>query len=500
MYNLAYDICDRHAHHHHHKNWAALYWENEAGKKIQLKFEQVARLSNRFANLLASLTLEKETRILFHLPNIPFFQIAFLGCLKSRILPIPTSTQLTEPELEAILQDSKARVVLTHATQIKKFIPLQPYLDHILVLESPHTDFPSAQYHRIEDLLKNSSQNFNISPTHPNDPAFILYTSGASGKSKGVLHAHRSIPAHDERIEKWHSLKSRQVIFNTSPLNWSYALTSNFLDAWRHGITTLTCDGNLTAEKIIELIKRYHVHTFMSVPGIFRRLINHLEQKPISLPHLKVANSAGESLNPELKEKFLLLTGILILEGLGMTENSVYITERYGEISRPGSCGKPYFPEWVKILDGEIAIHRNHPGLMLGYLNPKGELENPFQGDWFLTRDLAYQDEEGYIFYQGRSDDIFNSGGFKISPLEIENVLNQYPEVQESAVIGKELQPGKTITMAYVVYKKSVDDYLQLKKSILDFCGERLAKYKIPHEIAFVGSLAKTANGKIKRN
>src|SRR4030095_6557145 len=257
--------------------------------------------------------------------------------------------------------------------------------------------------HRWEELLKSSDSTFQTGPTRPEDPAFWLYTSGTEGRPKAVIHAHRSIPAHDSRMRLWQDAKSGDVIFNTSALNWSYALTAGLLDVWRHGLAAVIYEGPLTPEALGPVIRDLNVTTLMSVPGIYRRLAESPEARDF-FSKVRVCLSAGEKLNEELRGQFLQNAALEIHEGLGMTEHSVYLIQKASEPFVPGSCGKALPNEKTTILrpdlspapPGEVGIlasHRQSPGLMLGYHQRPEEEAKAFQGEWFLSGDLAYQDE-----------------------------------------------------------------------------------------------------------
>ncbi|QQR81774.1 MAG: AMP-binding protein [Deltaproteobacteria bacterium] len=221
--------------------------------------------------------------------------------------------------------------------------------------------------------------------------------------------------------------------------------------------------------------------------------------------------SAGEKLPEEVRQKFLKQTGLTIREGLGMTEHSVYLVQRKDRKIIPHACGQAVPGSRIAIVKesrrgdkapflvppgqiGILASHRSCRGLMLGYYNRPEEEKKVFRGDWLLSGDLAYKDKQGNFFYVGRRDDMISAGGFRISPLEIEKVLNQCECVLESAVIGREISPGKTIVQAYVVPQGKPQ-----KEKILDHVRESLAVYKRPREIIFLKELPKTRNGKIKR-
>lgn len=456
MYNVALDCLDHKAYSPKLKNKAAVLLVDSQLQVSSITFSQLKIFTDKAAIFLNQQNLKKGDRVVIQLPNGLDFLIAFFGAMKMGAIPIPASQLLTPDEISFMVQDSGAKMVIN-------------------------------QQNKIDYQQNNLSLSATISlNTSPDDPAYWLYTSGTSDQPKAVIHAHRSIPAHDERVKLWQQVLPDDIVFNTSSLNWSYSLTCAVMDMWRHGITTVIYSGELKAEKIFQVIQKTKATIFMSVPGIYRRLGR--------VGNIRVCTSAGEQLPTEIRNQFKKLTGLDIYEGLGMTEHSVYLVQQKGDPFKEGSCGKPTPSNRIAILRedgseaevGEVGIlasHQSCPGLMLG-----------IKGKWFLSGDLAYKDEEGYFYYVGRSDDVITAGGYRISPLEVESILNKHPDVKESAVIEKRIEEGKTIVKALIVLHQSVEP-----EKIIEFSKQYLASYKVPREIVFVEHLPKTVNEKIKR-
>jgi len=515
-YNLSWDCVDKNGVSllNKHKKALISVTAPPEGGPLQSKtmtYSTLMGLTNRVANGFSSLGLERGDRIVLRLPNLPEFPLNFLGAIKAGLIPIPTFPQFRWRELKFILEDSRARAIVSTPDLLPPeiFTDRPKDLKDILLISPKGEELPSESQ-RWQDLITNSSASFKGVPTNSEDPAYWLYTSGTTGTPKAVIHAHRSIPAHDSRCQKWLDVRESDVIFNTSNLNWSYALTAGMLDIFRHSLTTVIYHGKLDPEKICEIIRRFHVATFMSVPGIYRRLARHLTEHPRALEGVRSILCSGENLKPEVRKKVEAATHIPIREGLGMTENSVFLVQSVDKPVIPGSLGQPTFPEQIEILDkdfnpakpGEIGIlatRKDCPGLMLGYFERPDESKEAFQGDWFLSGDLVYKDEAENYFFVGRRDDVITAGGFRVSPIEVEKVLNQHPWVEESAVVASSPGPDKTLVQAFIVLTEGQPADKDTRAQILTFAKKNLAPYKSPREISFLKELPKTTTGKIKR-
>lgn len=516
-FNIALDCVDKHGAHLVNKHHPALiYFREEApgvlkNPPLRLDFSSLRTLTNCMANALARTGIGAGERIVVALPNGAEFPVSFLGAVKAGAIPIPASPLLTFPELEFILKDSGAAALIAH----EEFLPPEIFsrrpdsLKHLLVVTRGQNEAPSGAL-RWQTLLKEAPAQWTTQPTPADDPAYWLYTSGTAGRPKAVIHAHRSIRAHDARAKIWQDLKAADVVFNTSALNWSYALISGMLDVWRHGLAAVVFNGAATPENILEVARRSGTTVFMSVPGIYRRLTEFTEAGKAFPHNVRVCLSAGEHLPDEIRARFRAAAGLEIREGLGMTEHSIYLVQAQGDAVVPGSCGKFVPGQQSAILRGDLATcapgetgilatHRSGSGLMLGYHQRPGEEAAAFRGDWFLTGDRAYADGDGNVFFAGREDDTINAGGFRISPLEIESALNAHEDVGESAAVGRELEPGKTIVQAFVALKPGCGATQAKSAELLDWARQRLAPYKMPREVIFLRELPKTANGKLQR-
>lgn len=502
-YNIAYDCLDKHVDPTpQRKNWALIFVKEDISGNLsreKYSFRDFVESTNRFANALIERGYQKGDRFLIYLQNCPEFITVFLGGMKAGLIPIPVSPLLTESELQFMQEDSQARFIVCEER-------LQNLSIKNILIQNSGDD-------SLSFYLKSSSEKFKVEMTDANAPAYWLYTSGTQGEPKAVIHAHRSIPAHDSRVYYWQNFQDHDVIFNTSSLNWSYALTAGFLDIWRQGGSVLVYKGQPRPELLHQIVHDNAVSVFMSVPGIYRRLTDYLERKDCGFEPLRVCLSAGEKLSDDLVERFIKSTALEIYEGLGMTEHSIYLCQPFGKKNIPGSCGWSFAASKVAILHedlteckpnevGILASHKSCPGLMLGYHNRPEEESRVFKEEWFLSGDLAKRDEEGYFYFIGRRDDVLTVGGYRISPIEVEAVVNCHPYVLESAVVQKKISSEKNIIKAYVVLKSDCvikESLEEIQMSLISQAAQCLASYKIPREIEFCESLPKTRNGKIKR-
>ncbi len=507
-YNIGRDCTDKHAKRESHRNKVALYWENEEGETRKFTFAEIAGVTNRIGNALLSLGFQKGDRLLIRLPNIPEFPFAFLGAIKIGAVPIPTSTMFTSEEIGYLLDDSGAKGVITTA-QLYEAVEINRgrhrEFKHALIVGN---SVPSGCVDFLE-LVNQSPESLEVPETKADDMAYICYTSGTTGFSKGVVHAQRALIGHDPAATYWQSLKPNDIVMHAGKLNWTYTLGTGCLDPWRHGCTTVIYGGEHNPKKFFELISKYRVNVFMAVPTVYRQMIRVSDEINPDLSSLRHALSAGEHLSEELFLSWKNKLGIELYDGLGMSEFSYYLSNMPGMPIKPGSPGKPQPGHRSTLIDedgkevgvgetGVLATPKDDPGIMLGYWQKPQETERMFRGNWFVSGDFFYKDEDGYFWIVGREDDIITTFGYRVSPFEVERVLNEHPAVSECAVTGINLVEDKTITTAFVVLKEGHQSE-KLKQELLDYTHRRLAKYKCPREIVFVESLPKTANGKIRR-
>lgn len=328
----------------------------------------------------------------------------------------------------------------------------------------------------------------------PDRLCYVVLTSGSSGTPMPVAHAHRAVWARRMMREDWEGLSSADRLLHAGALNWTFTLGTGLLDPWAAGATALIPAPGVTSAQLPLLMRRHDVTIFASAPGVIRQM---LRTGPMTLPKLRHGLCAGETLPATLREDWQNATTTDLHEALGMSECSTFLS---GCPARPAPAGHIGFPQRgrrVAILGdaecGELAIHRSDPGLMLGYLFDEAATRARFDGDWFRTGDLVALGNDGALRYLGRTDDLMNAGGFRVSPVEIEDVLRCTPGIEDLAVTEIEVKPGvRIIVCAYM----AEDD----RTEALTACStEGLAPWKRPRVFQRVASLPRNPNSKLNR-
>ncbi len=507
-FNMGYDCTDKHVVAGKGDKIALMY-EDEAGNTETYTFAQMKELSDKFGNVLRELGLKKGDRFLIRLPNIPAFQIAFLGGLKIGAVPIPSSCMFKPHEVEYRLVDAKAKMAISvpdHVAAIDEVKGNCPDLENIIIVggaSEGHLDF--------DELLDKASVDLEMEPTKYDDMAFFCYTSGTTGPPKGAVHLHRWTIGNDPDAMFWNHYQEGDILGHTGDLNWIFPLGNGFLYAWRHGMTTFTYNGRFSPEKWFDLIQKYKITNLASVPTCYRMFLQ-LEgfEKKWDLSSLRHCISAGEPLNPEVVTAWKKLLGIDILDGIGMTECMVYLSNQRDMMIKPGSCGKPQPGHNCAVVDddgnilgpreeGNLAIKDDDPGLFREYWNKPGKTSEVFQNGWFLTGDTLYTDEDGYYWFAGRGDDLIMTAGYRVSPFDVESAVNSHPAVLESAAVASPDEIRGVIVKSFIILNEGFEPSDELAKEIQAHTKAMIAAYEYPRVIEFPKELPKTPSGKTKR-
>ena len=447
----------------------------------------------RIAGGLVSLGMPRGERIFLRMGNTLDYALMFFGANAAGLVPIPASSMLSDNEVGFLMQDSGATLLASDGTLS---VPTLPH--DVRVLNGSD----------IEELKQ--SAPIDYADTAKDDPAYLIYTSGTSGKPKGVLHAQRAIWGRKPMYDGWYGLTADDIMLHTGAFNWTYTLGTGLSDPWAVGATTVLYTGPKDIEIWPQLIAQHGATIMASVPTLYRQLLKYCDLSPGSLAPLRHVLCAGEVLSSALHHNWVGQTGLNIYEALGMSEISTYISSAPGMTVRPGSPGKPQPGRCVAILPldrddntplppgetGLIAVHRTDPGLMLRYWNRAHSDAEVLRGDWFIGGDLASMDDEGYIHFEGRNDDLMNAFGYRVSPQEVENALASHEGIAEVGVTEIDVGNDVSIIAAFVVGQEGAHPDEQ---AIIEHVSARLADYKRPRAIHFVDHLPRTANGKVIR-
>ena len=448
----------------------------------------------RLAGGLVASGLRKGDRVLIRAANdidfvLAFFAAAAIGCIAQ-----PASLMLTADEALALAANSGAAAIFLGDADPKE----RALFAHLRVFDRQETG-----------RLADEAPPADYAPTAPDDPAYLLFTSGSTAEPKGVLHAHRVVIGRRPMAADWLGLSEDDIVLHAGNINWAYTLGVGVLDPWSRGATGALYSGERDPGIWPTLIERTRSTIFAAVPSVYRQILKYGDPSAQDLSRLRHGVTAGEALSPELLAHWREATGIWLYEALGMSEISTYVSSRPGEPIRPGSPGRPQRGRQVAVLPveggtdplppgevGLLAVHRSDPGLMLGYWNRPTEEAAVFRGDWFIGGDLAEFDADGYVWHRGRNDDIMNAFGYRVSPLEVEKVLASHPDVADVAVAERKVASDVSVITAFVVPKaeRAPDE-----AALLAHCAEHLGVYKRPRKVVFVREIPRTANGKVSR-
>jgi acyl-coenzyme A synthetase/AMP-(fatty) acid ligase len=496
----------------------ALLWENAAGADRALTYRELDVLSNRLASSLAGLGVRRGDRVFLRLPNVPEFSIAALAIAKLGGVFIPSSTQFRTGEVEYRLKDSGAVAAITTtrlAGPIDQARAACPELKHLIVLPYPELERPGPDHLDFGRLLEEGHETFAPVATRNDDMAFIAYTSGTTGDPKGVVHLHRYPIAYEGLIRYWHDYRPDDIVACPSELGWLLPVASTFLYALAKGLTVVLYDalgGKFEAEPWFGLIQKYRISNFTAPPTTYRMMMAAAD----AVGHFDLSSwrhgvSAGEPLPADTLAAITRSFGVTPLDGIGMSECMVYCFNRVGLPIRPGSCGRPGPGTVIELMDedlrpvamgteGVLCVRRDtHPGMMKEYWNKREQTSAIFRGDWYYSGDVVVRDEEGSFWFRGRSDDVMNASGYRISPFEVESCLVSHPAVLEAAAVESPDPVRGMVVKAFLVLREGLSPSPVLAAEIQDYAKRTIAPYKYPRKVEFLPALPKTPSGKIKR-
>ncbi|MEM6325294.1 MAG: acyl-CoA synthetase [Pseudomonadota bacterium] len=447
------------------------------------RYARLAATVRGAATVLRDAGVSPCDRVLIRIGNTPAFPIIYLAAILIDALPVPTSAQLTVPEISRIAEEIEPALIVADAeTALPDPLPC-PVLSTRDLTEWERC-LPA------EPVLGS-----------PDRPAYLIYTSGTSGVPRAVIHAHRAVWARRMMWQGWYGLRADDRVLHAGAFNWTYTIGTGLIDPWSVGATALVPGPGVSAAHLPLLLKRHDATLFAAAPGVYRQLL----RAPMPrLPKLRHGFSAGEALPEATRDAWQRATGTAIYEAFGMSECSTFVSGSPSRPAPPGTTGYAQRGRHIAVLGetgpvprgspGILAVHESDPGLCLGYWRAEADYDARRSGPWFLTGDLVRMADDGAIDYLGRRDDMMNAGGYRVSPLEVEHALNTHPDVSESGAVELRVGADKSVIAVFYVADAALEE-----AALAAYLSQRLARYKCPRIFRRCDALPRNANGKIQR-
>jgi len=502
------------------ENKIAVIWESKDGNVEKYTYKQLYELSNRFANVLAKLGINKGDRVFLFLPRIPEVHITFIGVLKTGAIAGTLFSAFGYDALKDRLGHCDARVVITTPDLLERVEHIAedlPALEYMIVVDREgkfeDKEVKGKKELNYSSLMSDVPAEYNPMMMNVDDPAYILYTSGSTGKPKGVVHVHGGALI-QHLTGKWVlNFNSDDMYWCTADHGWVTGVVYVILSPLSNGMTTLFYEGRFDSEKWYSLIEKYKVNIFYTAPTAIRMLMKYGDELPkkYDLSSLKHIYSVGEPLNPEPIRWGYEVFGRYFHDTWWQTETGAQMIVNFPCMDiKIGSMGKPFPGIIAGIVDddgnelppyqeGNLALKRGWPSMVKEFWNNPKKYESVFKNGWYITGDMAYKDNDGYYWFMGRSDDLIMTAGERVGPFEVESALIDHDAVNEAAVIGKPDPERGQIIKAFVVLNKGYENTPELLDDIKRFVKQHLAGHAYPREIEIVDSLPKTRSGKIMR-
>ncbi len=505
-YNFARDVIDR---------WdpamPAMLWVDDRGAESTRTFGEISEASRRLCNVLTDAGVRAGDTVIVMLPRVIPWWETFTATLRMGAVISPGTVQLSEKDLEYRINAAAATCVVTdsaNAAKVDAVLDKCPTLAARIIADGRREGW--IDYRQAVDA---ASPVFETVNTGADDEAICYFTSGTTGYPKMCIHTHDYAIGHRITGELWLDLKPEDLHWNVSDTGWGKAAYSSYFGPWLCGTTLfIHHTSGFNPQQTLELLAKYPVTTFCGAPTIYRMLV--LEDLGrYRFKALRHCTGAGEPLNPEIIDTWKKATGLTIRDGYGQTETVILCASFPCIEPRAGSMGKPAPGIDLQVIDdegniagpdteGDIAVRiRPQPpqGFFREYRNDPERTAATRRGDWYVTGDRAYRDEDGYFWFVSRADDVILSAGYRIGPFEVESALIEHPAVAESAVVSSPDKTRGEVVKAFVVLAPGHTASAELKQELQDHVKRVTAPYKYPRRIDFIDTLPKTVSGKIRR-
>ena len=515
--NIAYEVLDRHLK-TPLKDKIALFWEGKDGESEEYTFNDLSRLSNRFAGALSKVDFKKGDRIFTYMDRTPEQYISLLGALKAGGVIGPLFSAFGPDAIKDRLGDCEGKVLITTPKLVKtvhEVLDELPALETIIIVNrsgDPY-DFKNKEV-SYENLMNEATDDFEIEKTDKEDYAIIHYTSGTTGKPKGVVHVHEAIVGHYATAKYVLDLHPEDIYWCTADPGWVTGTSYGIFGPWSNGVSQVVYEGGFSAGAWYRVIEKYKVTVWYTAPTAIRMLMKAGDSvvKKHDLSSLRYMCSVGEPLNPEAVLWGNEVMGLPFHDNWWQTETGCIQIANYPvQDIHPGSMGRPFMAVTAAILDddcekevppgeeGHLALKAGWPSMFRTYWNKQELYDSRFKGEWYITGDRATMDKEGYFWFVGRADDVINTGGHLIGPFEVESALIEHPAVAEAGVIGIPDPIVMEVIKAFVSLKDGYEPSDELMRDIKKFARKKLHAVACPRQIDFIPGLPKTKSGKIMR-
>lgn len=509
-FNFGYDVVDEYARISPDKR--AIVWCNVENEEHVFSFRDVKNCSNRMANVFSEAGIGRGDRVMLVLKRHYEYWFAAVALHKLGAVMIPATHMLTVDDFVYRIKASKVKAIVCTTQDdvpsvIKAALGKAGMTAKLWCVQQDAEGFEN-----LSKAMESASESFDRVETLAEDPMMLYFTSGTTGYPKGVIHDYTYPLAHIVTAKYWQQAEDDGLHFTVAETGWAKASWGKIYGQWLIGSAVMVYDfDNFEPKQLTSVINRYGVTSFCAPPTVYRYLVR---KGIVDMPTLKHASTAGEMLAPEVFKKFTQKTGIPLCEGYGQTETTLLMANFKGKQPKEGSMGtiSPFYnielrdKEGNAVPDGQIGEvvivppeNGRQPGVFTAYLDNEEQYEYVWRGGVYHTGDAAYRDEDGLYWFHGRFDDIIKTGGFRVGPYEVENVLMEHPAVVECSVIGVPDKLRGQAIKAVIVPGHGYNPSKELELQIKDFCNQRLAEYKWIRIVEFVSEMPKTISGKIKK-